>query len=431
MGGKGFKKGCNSSGKGYNGKNSKNIDDGKNNNWAGKGNDWNTWQGDASWSSDGGWSQKGKASDAGTDWTGPTEKQYGRRILSKDLLSKRVLKVVHDETGSAIVGGTESLALNSFRSVIGPDASELDARAPYGFSMLLSAIKGLSNHIQSLPSQANQPIRSFFQSERGQRLLELCQILQFDRIKSTPERHIRQFKEVIQILQQNKDLMSQLPGSIAESAGTYLGLVWLYDGLIHCNGLRMWSERTPDVEYLQSAIDSWKASAPSADTTAQFLAQSYGARRVYEQSWAIKKNSFGSGGNTDWKEDGPDVEEAEEEPENAWENLASKGRKEKSRDDKKDKKKKKKASSSSDKSGSSESTKNKKKKKKQKKSSKKERQASEVSAASAKKRKKNKEDKEENHSLGSRTPEVQDKSDEKTIEESLPIAEDDPEKPMS
>ena len=405
MGGKNFKKGGNyKGGKGYGGKTS---DGGKSgNSWGmddGKGAWGAPWQADGGWNADGGWPDKGKgwgqSEEAGTGW----QKKYGLRIVSKNLLSKQMLKVVHDESGNAVVGGVEGLAVDSFRMMISPDASELDARAPYGFSMLLSALKGLHTHIEALPSQANAPIRHFFRSPAGERLLEMTQTLQFDRIKATPERHTRYFKEIIQILQQQKHLMSHLPACIAETAGAYLGLVWLYDGLIHFNGLTMWSERTPDVEWLQGPIDTWKESKPTIETTARYLSQSYSSRRIYESAWAVKRPANMKAG--PWKDD--DVVE-----DNSWAVLA--GKDDTAPNDKKNKKKKDKASSSDQ----SEESKTK-KKKKSKKATKKDKSASAESAsqedAKKKKKKKNK-DKKAKASSASESPERKQRIDEKTSE---------------
>ena len=262
------------------------------------------------------------------------------------------------------MGGIEALKIEAFRNSISPDSSELDARAGYGFSMLLSGIQAAAKHIPKLTSDANAPIREFFQSDDGERLLGLCQKLNYDRIKSNANKHSKSFKEALQILQGSKDLMAELPQCLAETAGLYLSLMWFYDGLIHANGLRMWAGRVPDVEYMKNAITQWKASKPTLETTAKFLGEAYVARREYEKSWNTGKR--GQGSTVPWVND--DDEDGDGE---AWQRAASGSSKEK----------KEKKSSSDDSSVSELSKKRKKKKRKN------EKQESGSESSSAKRKK--------------------------------------------
>ena len=345
---------------------------------SGKGDAWDNasvWSasGGKGWSADGGKSANADGSKGGTEEE--YKKRYDLRRLSKDLLPKRYLRTVPDGNANAIVGGTEALAFEFFRQCVSADTSELDSRAPYGWSMLLSAIKAMHVHSKSLPSHANKPIRDFLTgSKEGEKLLELCDKLNFDRIKSEAGKHQKSFKEALKILQAAQDLIPAMPTCIAEAGGLYLSLVWFYDGLVHANGLRMWAERVPDVDFLKEVIEAWKEEKPTLSTTAKFLANSYSAREKHEKAWQGKNKGKGKSSGT-WLNDNSDEE-------NGWQKIAGDESKKKS-------KSKQKESSSSEKSDSGESKKKRKDKKKHQKSSKQIRKSDdEADSGEAKKAKK-------------------------------------------
>jgi hypothetical protein len=377
MGGKSYQKGWASKGKGKG--------SGKPQPWSAGDESWaeHSWAGVApdAWAAKGPSGGKGWAKGTDAGWEEEAaQKNYARRRQSKDLLSKQILKVCPDENGNALVGGVEAIQVEVFRGAISPDNSELDARAAHGFSMMLSAFQALGKHLPGMTSDASRPVRDFIESDGGQRLLELATRMAYERIGGNAMKHVKDFREVLNILQNNKGLMEHMPQAVSEAAATYLGLVWAYDGLVHANGMRMWVSRTPSVDYLATAQEKWKSGKPTVASTATYLAESYVARRDYEKSWSAGK--VGKGHATQWVNDDPEEDDA-------WQNLAGAQRK-------KDKTKKAETSGSDSESVSDKKEKKKGKSKKSKKDKKKKKDSSSSSSGEdtkkAKKRPKNKED---------------------------------------
>ncbi|CAE7463496.1 unnamed protein product, partial [Symbiodinium microadriaticum] len=214
-----------------------------------------------------------------------------RRLLGRDSMAKKFLRPYAASSGDFLYGdGTdmETLAKTCLRQLLTTEVSELSRRPAYGFSMLSTTLRAFVAGLKNEDARASEAaLASLLQGSReGKAFVECLAKTDYETAKHRPQDCEEAFAEILTFLKDNKAMLYEhLARVTAHGALLYVGGLHALDGLIKADGLAAWCSQVPSDEFVQKALDKWKAGGKKPTAAAAFLVDAYKARKKSEAAW--------------------------------------------------------------------------------------------------------------------------------------------------